>query len=121
MKTILKLLLAAAVLNACARGAAAAWTYYQFKDATEQTILFGGDATVEVLHEQILRRAAELEVPVDPQRVEVTRDGARTLARASYTQAVEVFPSYEYPFEFEFNVQALSIGMRSPAGPLRVP
>ena len=113
MKTILKLLLVAAVLNACVRGASAAWTYYQFKDTTEQTLLFGGDAAVDTLKEQIMRRAAELEVPIDPQQLEVTRDGPRTAARASYTQPVEIFPGFQYPFTFEFNV-ALALGTKSP-------
>ena len=109
MKTIIKLLIVVAILNACARGAMAAWTYYQFKDAASQLILFGGDASVGAIEEQILRRATELQVPIDPKNLEVTRDGPRTVATASYRQEIEVFPRYKYPHNFSFTVNALSV------------
>src|SRR5688572_19610150 len=109
MRTIAKLLVVVAILNATARAAMAAWTYYQFKDAAQQTLIFGASATTEQLHELILRRAVELELPVEPQNLEVTRDGPRTRARASYTQPVELFPRYSYPFDFTFAVDALAV------------
>jgi hypothetical protein len=114
MKTIIKLLIVVAILNACARGAMAAWTYYQFKDAASQTILFGGNASTGQLQEQILRRAAELDVPIEPQNLTVTRDGPRTVAEASYTQPVELVPTYEHPVTFSFTVDALSFTTKSP-------
>ena len=109
MKTIIKLLIVAAILNATARAAMAAWTYYQFKDAAEQTVIFGSGATTAQLHGQIVRRAQELEVPIEPQDLQVTRDGARTVAEATYTQPVELFPRFSYPFTFSFSVDALAV------------
>ena len=109
MKTIVKLLIVAAVLNATARTAMATWRYYQFRDAARQTLLFGAAATTAQLREEILRRAGELELPVDPQDVSVTRDGPRTMATAAYTEAVELFPRYSYPFDFSFAVEALAV------------
>ena len=109
MKTILKLLIAAAILNGTARAAMATWRYYQFKDATQQTLIFGANATTAQLHDLILQRAGELELPVQPENVEVTRDGQRTLARASYTESVELFPRYFYPFDFSFAVDELAM------------
>ena len=109
MKTLLKLLIAAAMLNATARAAMAAWEYYQFKDAAQQSIVFGGRATTGQLHDQILRRGQELELPIQPEQIAVTRDGARTLAEVSYTQAVELFPRYHYPFNFSFKVDAVAV------------
>lgn len=109
MKTLLKLLVAAAIINACARGAMAAWSYYQLKDGAQQTILFGADATSAQLRDEIVRRAAELELPVEPAQVEVTREGVRTVAQAAYTQRIELFPGYERPFDFSFTVDALSV------------
>ena len=109
MKTIVKLLIVAAILNACVRGAMAAWTYYEFKDAVSQLVLFGGDAAVGAIEEQILRRATELQVPVDPKNIEVTREGPRTVATASYRQEIELFPRYKYPYDFKFTVDALSV------------
>ena len=109
MKTLVKLLLVAAVLNATAHAAMAAWSYYQFKDATQQTIVFGAAATTMQLRDQIFRRAVELEIPIDPDKVSVTRDGARTVASASYTNRVELFPRYFYPYDFSFSVDAFAV------------
>ena len=109
MKTIIKLVIAGIILNACARAGQAAWQYYQLKDATQQTLIFGADATMVQLHEQIMRRAGELEVPLPGANLEITRDGPRTMARAAYTQPVELFPNYNYPFKFTFSVDALSV------------
>ena len=109
MKTIIKLVIAAIVLNACARAGQAAWQYYQLKDAAQQTVIFGADATMRQIHDQIMRRAAELEVPLPAEGLEITRDGPRTVARAAYTQQVELFPRYQYPFKFTFSVDALSV------------
>ena len=104
MKTLLQLLLAAALLNAVARSAAAAWDYYQLKDAAQQTVIFGFGASTADLEARIVRRAADLGIPLGPGAVTVTRDGPRTAARASYTQAIELFPRFEYPWAFAFEV-----------------
>jgi hypothetical protein len=119
VKTILKLLIVAAILNATARAAMTAWSYYQFKDAAQQTLIFGGNATPAQLQGLLLQRAAELNLPVEPQNVEVTREGPRTQAKASYTQRVELFPRYWYPFDFSFAVDALT--MNPGTSPERAP
>jgi hypothetical protein len=87
----------------------AAWSYYQFKDATQQLVLFGASLPDEQLHANIMRKAAELEIPVSAEQVTVKRDGFRTRAHAAYVQPVEVFPNYRYPVDFAFDVESLSI------------
>ena len=109
MKTIIKILIAAALLNAAVRGGMAAFTYYQFKDRAEQLVIFGSRATPQELQNQILETAAELDVPIDPENIIVERDGTRTRADASYVQPVEFFPSYTYPITFSFHVEGRSI------------
>jgi hypothetical protein len=109
VKTIIKLLIAAVILNAVARGAMAAWTYYQFRDKAEQLVIFGARSTPEQLHDQIVETAAELNVPVAPENITVEREGARTRAEAAYVQPVEFFPSYTYPVNFSFRVEGFSI------------
>jgi hypothetical protein len=108
MKTIIKLLIALVILNAVARGAMAAWSYYEFRDAAAELVLFGSRATTTELHDQILSRAGELDVPVAPANVNVQRQGARTWADVSYTQPVEYFPRNFYPVELSFTVDAFS-------------
>jgi hypothetical protein len=109
LKTILKLLVAAAVLNAAVHGGMAAWGYFQLKDAAQQTVVFGVNLSTQEIANAIVRRAEELAIPLHPDAVEVTRDGPRTVARASYTQRVQVVPRYEYPVTFSFSVDGMAV------------
>lgn len=108
MKTIIKILIALALLNAAARGAMAAWTYYQFRDRAEQLVIFGGQTSTAQLHDQIVETAAELAIPVAPENIIVEREGARTRAEAAYVQPVELFPSYTYPVSLSFRVEGFA-------------
>jgi hypothetical protein len=109
LKTLVKLLIALVILNAAARGAVAAWTYYQFKDATQQLVLFGSRTPPGELRNRIVAKAAELNVPVEPEDVSVEREGVRTRAGAAYVQPVEFFPRYIYPINFSFTVEEFAV------------
>ena len=109
MKTVIKLLIAVAVVNGVVRVGLAAASYYQFKDQVQEIVTFGAEAPVGELQDQVLERATALSLPVDAEDIEVTREGKRTAASASYTQQVEVFPSYQYPINFQFTVEGLNL------------
>ena len=113
MKTVLKLLIALALLNAAARGGADVWNYYQLKDAAERALLFGAKSTSQQLHTQIIETAMELQIPLKPEDLSVRWRTGRRVAHASYTQAVEFFPRYSYPIPFSFNVDAVAVGASS--------
>ena len=109
LKLLIKLVIAGIILNAAARAGQAAWEYYQLKDTAQQTIVFGAEETRQQLHDEIMKRAVALEIPLAGENLAVLRDGSRTSAKASYTQPVELFPNYFYPFTFSFEVDALSV------------
>jgi hypothetical protein len=111
MKTIIKLLITAAVLNACVRCGIVAWHYYQLKDATQQMVTFGANVAPNTLHNQIVEKAMEMALPVAPENVDVQREGNRTTATVKYMQPVEVFPRYTYPVDFGFTVDAINAGV----------
>jgi len=120
MKTLIKLIIAAVVVNAAYRGGSTYLKYYQFKDETEQMILFGQAEQVGDLAKQILGEAAKRDVPLDADDVMVTREGTRTLAEVSYTENVEIFPRYFYPVSFSFNAEAYGVaGATGPTRPTR--
>ena len=104
MKTILKLVIVAAILNAVARGALATWDYYQLRDSAERALLFGSSSTSAQIHAQVLEKAMELELPLNAESLSVRLRGNRRIVEGSYTQSIEFFPSYRYPVEFSFNV-----------------
>jgi hypothetical protein len=108
MKTILKLLIAAIIINGSARAGFASVQYFQFKEAAQQAVLFGGGRPTAEVRRAILERAQELDVPVQPENVLVRRQGGRTWADASYIRAVEVFPNQPYPVDFSFSVESYS-------------
>ena len=74
MKTLIKLIIAAVVVNAAYRGGSAYLKYYQFKDETQQMVLFGQAETVQALASQILNEAVKrgdilvFKFPEDPTR-----------------------------------------------------
>ena len=120
MKTLIKLIIAAVVVNAAYRGGSTYLKYYQFKDETQQMILFGQAEQVGDLTKQILGEATKRDVPLDADDVMVTREGTRTLAEVSYTENVEIFPRYFYPVSFSFNAEAYGVaGATGPTRPTR--
>lgn len=119
MKTVFKLVIAVALLNAVVRGADAAWNYYQLKDAAQRALLFGASATSGQLHTQIMSEAGTLKIPLRPENLAVQNQGGRRVASAVYTQPIEFFPNYLYPFEFSFTVESINTGATPPDDPPR--
>lgn len=117
MKTILKLAIALAIINAAFHGGEAAWRYYQFKDATQQLIIFGSQEHTNELHNRIVEKAAELRVPLLPENVAVHRQGYRTSVDASYTQPVEYFPNQIYPIDLKFSIESYAANVARPEDP----
>ena len=121
MKTVIKLLIAAAIVNATARVGMAAARYYQLKDQSQELVTFGGNIGAGELQNQILLKAEDLQLPLAAEDIVVTREGLRTWASAAYTDSVEVFPNYKYPIKFQFRVEGINMGagVTPGANPLR--
>jgi hypothetical protein len=114
MKTVIKLLVAAVIANAVYRSGSVALKYYQFKDQTQQMVLFGQAQPVAALTRQILEEAMKRSVPIEDDGVTVTREGGRTVADVSYSEGVEVFPRLVYPMTFSFSAEAFGVPGASP-------
>ena len=110
MKTLIKLLIAVAIINASARVGMSAAKYYQLKDQSQELVTFGGNVVPGELQNQIMAKAEELQVPVAVDDILVTRQGLRTTASAEYTDSVELFPNYKYPIRFQFKVEGINMG-----------
>lgn len=109
MKLLFKLLIAGAVLHAVVRAGLLYWSHYQLKDAAQQALIFGAGVPEGELQNEILRKAADLEIPLAPEDVVVTRQGQRTTAAASYVQPFEYLPTLTYPVRLSFEVDALAV------------
>ena len=117
MKTVFKLLVLIAILNAAARVGLATSSYYQLKDATQEILNFGAQVSTADLQQDIYRKAQSMQVPLGQEDVRVTREGPLTSAAATYTQAVEVFPSFVYSLNFSFSVDAVALAGLGPGVP----
>ena len=117
MKTIIKIAIAVAAINAAFHAGEAAWRYYQLKDAAQQLIVFGSEEHTTELHNRIVQKASEMEVPLLPENVAVHREGTRTFVDVSYTQPVEYFPNQVYPVDLKFSVEAYSLNAGRPEDP----
>jgi type III secretion system FlhB-like substrate exporter len=109
IKTVISLLVVAAVLNAVGRSTMAAWRYFQLKDEAQQLVLFGAAVSTGELASRIVEKAEELEVPLLADAVTVERDGNRTTMDAWYTEPLELFPRFVYPVDLSFSVEALAV------------
>ena len=114
IKTLIKVAIALAIINAAFHAGEAAWRYYQLKDATQQLIIFGSQEHTNELHNRIVQKATELQVPLLPENITVHRQGTRTFVDASYTQPVEYFPNQVYPVELKFSIEAFAANVARP-------
>ena len=105
MKILIKLLIVAAIVNGAFRWGSAAWTFYQLQDFTQELITFS-QGTPAAIHDRILEKAVELQLPLQSENIEVQRENRRTTAVASYVQPVELFPNYVYRWPRSFSVEA---------------
>ena len=115
MKTLIKVLIAAAIINAAVRVGYAYAGFYQLKDASQELLTFGAQAQAGEIQRRMILKAKELNVPLSPDDISVQHDGLKTTATAAYTQPVEVFPNYVYPIEFKFSVDATSMAGLGPS------
>ena len=107
--TILKVVVALAVVNAAARAGHATWKNVELKESTQRLVLFGREQPEESLRASVLAKAAELELPVTAEQVSVRRQDTKTVIDVAYESPVEVFPTRIYRMKFNFSVEGFNV------------
>lgn len=92
MTTIIKLVLALALLTAAFQGARATMSNYQFEDAVEQALLFAPNASDAEITQQVVGLAADYDLPVEADGVAVSQHGADRVVDITYTTEVAFIP-----------------------------
>lgn len=64
---------------------------------------FAQNSSAERIRDLILKKARELDLPVDKKDIEVSKETSRVRMRCRYTVTVE-FPFYTYNWEFDHQV-----------------
>ena len=109
IKTIIKLGLVALVANATWQGVNAYWPHYKFEDAVRSTVQFRSSRTDAELRARILELAANYDVPVAEDDIEIKREEAHTVVDASYVRPVNFVPGYTYKLPFKLHVDTFSV------------
>lgn len=109
MKSLIKLIIAAAVIHATWKGGNAYMRYWQFKEQVTEIAQFGVRRTDNELHNLVLEAAKEKDIPLDPGAINVQRRQAHIIIDATYLERVEVLPSYFYPWQAKMHVDVLTL------------
>lgn len=92
MTTIIKLVLALALLTAAFQGARATMSNYQFEDAVEQALLFAPNSTDAEVVQQVLTLAEEYDLPVEADNIVISERASDRIVDITYTANVAFIP-----------------------------
>lgn len=105
IKFLIKLAIAALIVNAVWRLGSAYMTFYRFRDAVEESARFSGERSSDEVRQGVMQIAGRFELPLSEGDVAVTRDGdTSTSVQGEYRQPIRLLPWYEYPWSFRWNL-----------------
>ena len=117
MKTILQLVVAAALITGAVQGGRAAVKHYSFVDAIQEAMLFASSRNEEQIAEKVLELASEYEIPLDPGKVTVERLPYQINIEAPYTDLVNLLPGvYTRTWDFDTSVHVRLLEDTRPRG-----
>jgi hypothetical protein len=73
------------------------------------TVQYRGDRSDAQLRTRILELAANYDVPLDEENLDVRHDDSHTIVEASYVRSVHLAPGYTFRWPFTLHVATLSI------------
>ena len=75
----------------------------EFGDYMEEQAQFSARASGETLRKRILKKAKELDIPLQPKKLTVEKSHNQVRIKCSYTVTLE-FPFYTYDWEFTHDI-----------------
>jgi hypothetical protein len=119
IKIIIKVALAALIVNATWRIGSAYFQFYTFKDAARE-VAMTPRATEEQIRAAIMELAPQYDAPLEDEDLVIDQNDRHVVVDASYVRTVEFLPGYAYPWHFAWSVDALVIpGALQPSRPSR--
>ena len=119
MKTIIKIVIALAVVTAAFQASRASFANYQFQDSVHEALLFNPRATDKEIIGAVMQVALEQGLPVEPGNIDIKQVGADLIVDISYETEVKLLPGI-YTTNFTFKPSASTRLMpgirRSPTG-----
>ncbi len=107
IKKTISLVVFLVLANAGLRVAIVYFHDQQFKDAVRELSLFSGGKSEEIIRSKVMELAAQNQIPLDPDFVELTRKvtpgvGDHFVIKVAYAVMVPVFPGNPRRFEFDY-------------------
>jgi hypothetical protein len=109
IKFLVKLAIVALLANAAWRVGSAYASYYKFKDAVQETTVYGPDKTDAQLRARIMELATEFDLAIAEDSFTIRRELNHTIVDGTFVQPVEVVPRYKYPWAFTWHVDSLTV------------
>ena len=110
MKTIISLLVAALVVNACVRAGESAWRHYQLEDVVEQEMRFGENKTTSMLRKKVLQLATDHGVDLGPEDIQIDASRTETSVYIAYAEDIPLIPrlyTKTHAYEVSLSVQPM--------------
>ena len=104
IKFILKLLVFVVLANAAWRVGTAYLNHYRFEDAVLAAVQYRGTKTDAEVRKRVQELVSQFDVPLADEDLTVRKEQTHTIVEGSYTQPVELFPSYSRPFSFTLHL-----------------
>jgi len=106
MRTLLKLLLAAAVLYVAWRFGQSYWCFYQFEDGVQQAAQFAFKQDEAEVRSQVVSIGSRLGLTIDPDAVSVRKTMSEITVDLAYVDQVPILPSRPYALRHNLHVHA---------------
>ena len=112
---LFRVAIAALLLFAGYRIGQAYIAHYAFTDEVDRIAQRGVRTDDTAVRAAVVEAATRLNIPIDPEHVNVRLDGDNVYVDLRYSRAVEILPGYRRPWEFEVSVH----GWIVPSGGIR--
>ena len=108
VKLAVKLAIAALIANAAWQAGQTFAAHYQFRDAVRQAALVRGQTDAQLQH-RVLELAANYDIPLTADGFSIRREERHIYVEGSYVRIVPIAPRVEYPWRFDWEVDAYII------------
>jgi hypothetical protein len=109
IKLAIKLAIVALLANAAWRIGSAYASYYKFKDAVQELMVYGPDKSDALLRARIVELGSQYDLPVADDSFTFRREDNHTIADGTFVLPVEVLPRYKYRWAFTWHVDTFSV------------
>lgn len=119
MKTLIKIIIALAIVTAAFQASRASFANYKFQDSVHEALLFNPRATDQEIIGAVMQVALEQGIPVEAGNIDIKQIGADLIVDITYETEVKLLPgiySTTFTFKPEASTRLMPGVRRSPTG-----